>query len=480
MTAGGRLAERWDAGRCDSSVRELFALAEDLDRAYGQLARTEAGLADWRGAAAERARPRLLRAAAQVSGLASRLRQAADAVRSGLAGVAEAARLAAVPAQSPREAAEATAVAEAVDRRIAAGLMELAVPVETSPVAGRTAADVARWWTALPPHLRRRALERWTAELAGLAGLPAGVRDAANRILLADLLRRLRTERELLAGRTGLRIPRQWARMVEVRSMLAVAEDVERTLADLAGERPPPQLLALDLTGAGRVAIGLGDVDRARHLAVLVPGMGTDAVHGVADTVRRAHRLAEQAGRESVESTAVVAWIGYAAPGWREVPFAARARTGGRLLAADVAALAAGRTADGGDRAHVTLVGHSYGSTVIGAAVRVRPRLADDLVLLGSPGVLAEDVTELGQPAGRVYVGEAPLDPVGDLGAFGADPGDRRFGAVRMRADTGPLSWPARLAGGSHSGYFDPGSEAMRNAARVVAGRGPDVTREDP
>lgn len=260
--------------------------------------------------------------------------------------------------------------------------------------------------------------------------------------------------------------------------MLAVAEDVDRTLTGLAGERPPAQLLTLDLTGAGRVAIGLGDVDRARHLAVLVPGMGSDAVHGVADTVHRARRLAEQAGRESVESIAVVAWIGYAAPGPREVPFAARARAGGRLLAADVTALAAGRTADGGDRAHVTLVGHSYGSTVIGAAVRLRPRFADDLVFLGSPGVLARDVTELGHPADRVYVAEAALDPIGDLGVFGDDPGDRDFGAVRMRGDTGPLSWPARVSGGSHSGYFDPGSEALRNVARVAAGRGPDVSRE--
>jgi pimeloyl-ACP methyl ester carboxylesterase len=263
------------------------------------------------------------------------------------------------------------------------------------------------------------------------------------------------------------------ARHAVLRSMLAVAESVERALA---GRRPPPRLLTLDLSGTGRVAIGLGDLDRARHVAVLVPGMGADAAHGTVGTVGRADHLLTEAGRQSAESTAVVAWIGYAAPGWQQVPFATRARMGGRLLAADLAALEAARTADGGDPAHVTLVGHSYGSTVIGAALLSGPRRADDLVLLGSPGVLADDVGELGLSGRRVYVGEAPFDPVADLGAFGADPGDAGFGATPVRADPAPgLSWPARLAE-AHSHYFDPGSESLRNVARVVVGHGAAVT----
>jgi pimeloyl-ACP methyl ester carboxylesterase len=182
---------------------------------------------------------------------------------------------------------------------------------------------------------------------------------------------------------------------------------------------------------------------------------------------------------QSTESTAVVAWIGYAAPSWRQVPFATRARAGGRLLTADLAALDAGRTADGGDPAHVTLVGHSYGSTVVGAALRSGPKRADDLVLLGSPGVLADDVSQLGMSGRRVYVGEAPFDPVADLGAFGADPGDPGFGATAIKADPEPgLCWPERLSG-AHSRYFDPGSESLRNVARVVVGRGSAATRPE-
>ncbi len=476
-------ADRWDARACEGSVRTLFVLAADLDAAYEALSSTGTRLAGWRGPAADQALPRVQAAALRVSRLAGLVRQAADAVRSGLQGVAEAARLAAGPVQSPREAAEAVALATAVDSLVATGLAAVpttptgppgADPTRLLPPPGGTPAEVTRWWTALPPHLRRLALTRHPGDLGRTAGLPAEVRDAANRAELTRLLRHLRAERDRLAT-TLPWLPVQAVRSAIVRSMLGVAEGAEQALAD----HPHARLLTLDLTGAGRVAIGLGDVDRARHLAVLVPGMGSGAVRGIGVTVERAEQLRVQSGRETAEPTAVVAWVGYAAPGLREVPFATRARAGGRLLAADLTAVDAARAADGGDPAHVTVVGHSYGSTVAGAATRVRHHLADDLVLLGSPGVLAGSAADLGLPAGRVYVGEAPLDPVADLGAFGPDPGDRGFGATRMRADPGPGgSWLDRLSGGNHSRYLEPGSESLRNVARVVAGHGPEVTRE--
>jgi Alpha/beta hydrolase len=466
-------ASRWDADACERGMRQLFGLAEDLDRAYQRLSATETALAGWQGEAGAAARRRIRLATLRASGLAGLLRQAADAVRSGLQGVAEAARLATGAAQSPREAAEALALAASVDGRMAAGLATVrsAPPTVRLPDPGLTPAEVARWWTALPPHLRRGLIEQRSAALGSLAGLPAEVRDAANRRQLSSLLRQLRAAWARVVG-TVSPVPLVLARTAVLRSMLAVAESVERALAD----RPRARLLTLDLSGAGRVAIGLGDVDRARHVAVLVPGMGEDALHGVGGTVDRADRVLAEARQQSAEPTAVVAWIGYAAPSWRQVPFATRARVGGRLLAADLAGLDAGRTADGGEPAHVTLVGHSYGSTVVGAATRSGFRPADDLVFLGSPGVLADHVDELGLPGRRVYVGEAPFDPVADLGAFGGDPGDPGFGATPVRADPAPeLSWPARLAE-AHSHYFDPGSESLRNVARVVVGHGAAVT----
>lgn len=471
--------QHWDPVLGERGVRHLLGIAEDLERAYGRLDAAFTDLTSWRGSAADRALPRVRSLTVRVSELTGLVRQAADAVRSGLQGIAEATRLATVPAQSPGGAAEARALAVSVDARVAAGLAATLVPptaalsTTASPQQGSTPAEVAHWWAGLPPHLRDRLLEQQPAILGGLAGLPAEARDEANRRQLATLLTRLRARRERVLA-TVPPVPMQLARAAALRSMLAVAEGVERTLAGLAGRRPQARLLTLDLAGTGRVAIALGDVDRARHVAVLVPGMGEDATRGVSGIVDRAGHLITEATRQSDESTAVVAWIGYAAPGWAQVPFAARARSGGRLLAADLAALDAARVED---PPHVTLIGHSYGSTVVGAAMQSGPRRADDLVLVGSPGVLAHDVSRLGMPGRRVWVEEAALDLVADLGAFGTDPGDRGFGATRMRADPAPGVSPAEQLRRAHSRYFDPGSESLRNIARVVVGRDADVTR---
>ncbi len=479
MSVGVELVRRWDVPACEVGVRRLFGIAADLDRAYERLHGVEAGLGGWRGPAAAQALPRIRRAVSTVSGLAAAVRQAADAVRGGLAGFAEVVRLAGGSPQSPAELAEVVAAATAVDRRVAAALAAVAPPSLDRgfpmPASTWTPAEVAAWWTALAPDQRRLAIADWPAVVGGLAGLPAAVRDAANRLQLSRLLRSLRAERDRMWA-AGFRAAPPELRWVadRVRSRLAIAEAVARVLSRSA---PLARLLTLDLEGAGRVAIGLGDVDRARHVAVVVPGMGQDARHGIERTVANAERLRQQADRDSLAGTAVVAWVGYAAPGWAQVPFPTRALAGGRGLATDLRALAAGRTADGGDRPHLTVIGHSYGSTVVGAAATTQRLIADDLVLLGSPGAMAEHVDQLSVPRGRVFVGEAPYDLVADLGAFGADPGDVSFGATRIRAVPGPeVSWRDRLSGGDHSHYFDSGSESLRNITRVVVGRGAEVT----
>ena len=431
----------WDLFGCDVQVRRLFLLADELERTYELLQRDEARLAGWRGPAADAARPRLLCAATAASRLAAALRRVADGIRSGLTSLPDAVAAAAAP-QSLAEREEVIALVTVTDARMATTVSLGGQSVGTAsfdgprlPPSGADPDDVTAWWTALPPHQRVAAVRSYAGQLGALAGLPSAVRDAAS---------------------------------------------VARELAALAGSGRPASLLTLDLNGHGRVAIGIGDLDRARHVAFVVPGMGQDAAGGVGRTVQLAGRLRDEAARVSTDDTAVVAWMGYAAPGWTQVRFPSRARTGGRALAADLRALASARTADGRDRPHLTVVGHSYGSTVVGAAATTTALRADDLVLLGSPGVLARRAADLGRLPGRVYVGEAPLDPVADLATFGPDPGDRCFGATRMRADPGrgiPLR--EQLTGGNHSHYFDPDSESLRNIARVVVGRGGEVTRSD-
>lgn len=464
-------AAAWDVPACDRQVRRLAGLADDLEQIRRRVLSLPDGLG-WTGAAAGEARARIGQATSKVSTLVGLVRQAADAIWLGLPGFTEAVRLATTPAQDPSEAAEAVAFIRYVDGRTAAALAAVrpaAGPRSTLPPAGAVPREVARWWAQLPPHLRDAAVARHPDVLGGLAGLPAAIRDAANRRVLARLLAEL--------GRQRTDTDPDAPGRADLAARLGLAESVERQLGELDRSGTRATLLTLDLDGTGRVAIGVGDLDSARHVAVVVPGMGQDAGHGLDRTVQQAVRLRARAGVESAASTATVAWTGYAAPGLLQVPFAVRARTGGRLLAADLLALSSARQVAGVDPPHLTVVGHSYGSTVVGAAATAGRLPADELVLLGSPGVLADSADQLAPP-GHVWVGEARFDLVADLGAFGTDPGDEDFGATRIDAEPGPgVPLRERLTGGDHSHYYDPDSESLHNVARIVVGRGADATR---
>jgi hypothetical protein len=474
-------AAAWDVATCERQVRRLAALADDLDWVCHRLLPAAEALG-WTGLAATQARARIGRAGGAVSVLTGLVRQAAEAVWLSLPGLAEAVLLARTPPQDPADQAQASALAKAIDVRTASAL----AVVRSGPNGGQRRLrlpsgalprEVALWWAALPPHLRDAAVARWPDAVGRLAGVPGSVRDAANRIVLSRLIRALRAQRASL-DRTVRTDPGAVRLSAEVTVRLRLAEGIEGQLVELEKSGTRATLLTVDLDGAGRVAIGVGDLDSARHVAVVVPGMGQDAGHGLDRTVQQAVRLRDCATAESGQPVATVAWAGYAAPGLLQVPFSARARAGGRLLAADLLALTAGRRVAGVDPPHLTVVGHSYGSTVVGAAATSGCLPADDLVLLGSPGVLAEHVDELNHPPAHVYVGEARFDPVADVGAFGADPGDASFGATRIGAEPGPdVPWRDRLSGGDHSHYYDPASESLRNIARIVVGRGADVSR---
>lgn len=125
---------------------------------------------------------------------------------------------------------------------------------------------------------------------------------------------------------------------------------------------------------------------------------------------------------------------------------------------------------------HVTAVGHSYGSTVVGLA-GARGLAVDDLVLLGSPGAGVDSATQLSPAAGHVWAARAEHDPVvqataGSWFSPGATTGpyDPGFGARLFAADG-----PASLLG-AHSTYYDPGSESLRNLAAIATGDSGEVS----
>lgn len=341
-----------------------------------------------------------------------------------------------------------------------------------APVDGPSALAAAHWWAGLGTAERERLTVERPELVGALDGLPGRDRDRANRLRLALAQRAgeaeaatARRARECAPG-LGARLDAE-LRLVEVRARLGRLAAVEAAAA------PGHELLALD-PGQGRAVVSTGDVDGARHVGVFVPGF-TAGAGDLPDRLLELDAVAARAGPDTV----MVAWYDYAAPQWSEVTEPGRsvlgtgpATEGGRRLAAFVAGLDVSHSAGG---AHVTALGHSYGSLTVAQALPAAPGI-DDVVLLGSPGVTPAPVRP-----GRVWVAEARGDPVADAGWFGPDPNlapqlrgmSTDAQPARIGASGTPL--PASAGSRGHSEYLRPGSTSAEGVAAVVAGRAQDV-----
>jgi hypothetical protein len=229
----------------------------------------------------------------------------------------------------------------------------------------------------------------------------------------------------------------------------------------LAGEPPARaalpgvEVLTWSDEGDGRFVGVVGDLGAARHVAVIVPGMDTDLAD-VRRLVADAERLRDEASVD--DDVAVVAWLGYDAPSGLQAARIGAARQGAAALAAFTAEL---RSMTHGS---VTVIGHSYGSTVVGLSAGLG-LTADRVVFVGSPGTGVERAASLGLPPRAVFAAAKEGDPVALLRHFGNDPTAPSYGAVVVDAGIGF----------DHSGYFSAGSVALANIARVVRGEPPSL-----
>lgn len=246
---------------------------------------------------------------------------------------------------------------------------------------------------------------------------------------------------------------------------------------------PERRILAVDPAGDGTAVEVIGDLEIATHIVILVPGMGSGLDNeGARVTQARSLRAAAEA-EDPHASVAVIVWLGYDAPdtptfsdlgalllGEDGVIDRAAADRGAAALAAFVPTL--GHHGAPSDAA-VTVIGHSYGSLVLGLALR-RGLAVDHAVVIGSPGVGVPSVAALDLPHGTdFFAARIPFDPVSTLEWFGRDPTDPAFGAHAF-ATQAEAPWPMPA---NHGAYFTPGSESIRNLARIAVGRGNAVTR---
>ncbi|MEU4693276.1 alpha/beta hydrolase [Actinoplanes sp. NPDC023714] len=332
---------------------------------------------------------------------------------------------------------------------------------------------VRRWWDGLSPGERNRLLVTEPGWLASTGGIPVADRDLANRLLLDD-----HRARAADGARRGLRNG---------------LDELSARLDDDAGLRP--YLIGLDVSGDGRAVVALGDPDRARHVLTHVPGMTSD-LESLGGELTRAGRVADRAAEVNpAEAASAVLWLDYDAPDFLHEAWSDRqAREGGEGLRRFQEEL---RATHDRTPAHLTVLGHSYGSVVVGAAA-AGPLAADDVVFVGSPGVGVGSAGELTVPAGRVWATTSESDVIqyaavsprslphdltvagipvaGPVLAFGRPERELWFGPNPSDPGFGGRVFASQADAG-HLGYWDPGRPALDGLARIVTGQEPATVR---
>ncbi len=349
-------------------------------------------------------------------------------------------------------------------------------------------------WESLTPA-DHDALFAYDPSIGNRDGIAGVAKDHYNRLYLEQLRTRASAE---LVGSGG---PHDWSDTTDPPSTLAewrrfndvaAAERKVRTrladydeVADQLTRRGATRLL-LGIDDQGRGVVALGNPDSARNIATFVPGASA-TLAGIGQGVDRATALLGAATRSDASArTAVITWYGYHAP-----PDLVAAR---RDDYADAAAPDLDRFQDGlrathaGPPSHNTVVGHSYGSTVIGVAAGDGRSLAvDDVIFVGSPGVEADRVTDLrldNVPAAdnhrRIFATAAAADPIPLFGqlAHGISPVERAFGATVFESSSGAVLQrpPLPIVGyepWAHGTYWDLDNPGLTTQGEIIAGRHP-------
>ena len=372
--------------------------------------------------------------------------------------------------------------------------------------------EVSVWWALLSESEREALINKDPEKYGNLNGIDMASRAKANDLVLngridaaghripgTSLLEKAQKEYDEAKAAYERDKDSFWGRQYSDDEALERYRNAENKLNDLLAVKkaldddPGISLITLEFGEGGenvRAALAIGDVDNAKHVTTLVPGMTTSCRRSTDLNLRYAHNMieaAETAGGAEKGSVAAVAWLGYEAPPHPEeldfsVASTHKAEVGAQRLNGFLTGIHSWRSERGMD-VHQSAITHSYGSTTGGFAMRdIGEGVVDDFVYTGSPGSAVHSVGTLGVDPEHTWVSAIPLhDDVQGMGpdwTFGRDPKELE-GIGHLSGDAtggdGYNSDPNAGTFANHSAYFYRAKEGQHNYSledigKVIAG----------
>lgn len=329
-------------------------------------------------------------------------------------------------------------------------------------------------------------------DLGNLEGIPYWARSSAN---VSVLDRRIASAKEFLddLDRPDRVYSAEARRDAE---NLTALESIKDSLVSGTGNAPRSLILLSD-DEPPLAAVSIGDLDTASNVTLAVPGMNSSSEKMFDWADASQHVFDEQVRVGGPADGAVVAWMGYKAPGLplnnRDVFESDDARAGGMKFAATIKGLDATR-AD--DMPTVNVLAHSYGSTTAAYGLAQEGVHVNTLTTIASAGIPDSLRSVDSIHADHVYAGQARnvLAPSqGTIPVIGLGQGDQwavvgrslsddhhidptssGFGATPFGADgseglKGVTDHGVHVAG--DSGYLDRGTESLQNVAYATTGQ---------
>ncbi|MEU8837682.1 alpha/beta hydrolase [Streptomyces roseus] len=373
--------------------------------------------------------------------------------------------------------------------------------------------DNANWWNGLSEEQREAYVSMHPASIGALDGLPSAVRDDANRIVLAEQRGAKQVEYDAwlkkepehyrpyispVTGREvkGAMVPTdEWKEWDEKKKQLENGykgmDAIQKRFDSYTSESNRPYLLGFDGADMGRAIVSIGNPDTADNVVTYVPGTFAELASIDGDIGRAAALQTEAERQDPAHSTASIVWLGYDAPQGimtdaTETKWADDAR---EPLGNFVQGIAEANH----HGAKQTLLGHSYGTLVVGETMSMHVDLpVENAIMVGSPGVGVDHAKDLNIPPDHVFAATAgndlinaapppardPLSPKAYWDMFddhtivhGTDPTSDDFGGQVFEVPDGKLpgdNWDMMPA---HSQYWD--EKPLGSLAKIVTGGRP-------